>query len=99
VHHLVQESGLKQDCIYCGKNLDNHKWESVFHAHFHYKTTKCTCGKKVRVKVDFCGSGHDSWDGTHSWKKKIRSTDEKLESKIKVLERIKILERVDSYKK
>ena len=27
----------------------------------HYKTQQCLCGRKVTIKVDFIGSGHDSW--------------------------------------
>ncbi|MBI5881129.1 hypothetical protein HZB90_03295 [archaeon] len=27
----------------------------------HYKVLQCGCGRKITMKMDFIGSGHDSW--------------------------------------
>jgi hypothetical protein len=62
VHHIIRERDLQRACPYCGRKTDASKWESLFdHSNFHYKTQDCICGRKVTVKVDFIGSGHDSW--------------------------------------
>jgi len=99
IHHLVKESDIKENCIYCGKNLINKKWESKFEGDFHYKTIICECGREIITKVDFLGSGHDSWDGTYSWEFVVDSYDEKLEVKIKKLQRFQEIKRVDGFKK
>ena len=70
-HHLFREDNLKIQCYHCGKTLNSKTWNSEFHKEFHYKSTTCECGRQLSVKVDFIGSGHDSWDKTNSWKKTV----------------------------
>jgi len=44
------------------------------------------------VPVSFLGSGHDNWDGKHSWKTSSKIKIPKTKKKIKTLEsKIKIL--------
>jgi len=99
IHHWIGEAEIKENCIYCGNNLINKKWESCFEGDFHYKTIICECGKKNITKVNFLGSGHDSWDGTYSWDFVIKKTDKRLEVKIKEMEKFKELKRVDKFGK
>ena len=99
VHHWICESDIKENCIYCGNDLNDKKWESSFEGDSHYKTLTCECGKNNRVRVNFLGSGHDSWDGTCSWDFVIEKDDKKLEVKIKELERFKEIKRVDKFGK
>jgi hypothetical protein len=62
VHHIMRDADQQQVCPYCGRRTDGGKWESVFdNSNFHYKMHRCECGRKVTVKVDFMGSGHDCW--------------------------------------
>jgi len=70
--HILSEHSQKHSCVYCGESLQGKEWISEFHFSIHYKTIKCDCGKKVRITMDFPGSGHDSWDSTHAW---ITKTD------------------------
>ena len=58
--HLITEEHLKDKCVYCNSELAD--WCSEFHMNKHYKTARCRCGKKIRISVDFLGSGHDNWD-------------------------------------
>lgn len=62
MHHAAKENDQRFICIYCKKSLLKDKWESKFSGEIHYKTAKCECGKEARIKVDFHGSGHDSWE-------------------------------------
>jgi len=57
---LIDENDLKTHCCYCNSKLKD--WKSEFLTNTHYKTCVCSCGKKVSVKVDFMGSGHDEWE-------------------------------------
>lgn len=87
VHHLVREPDFVKQCPYCNreaKPTHMHKWRSEFHWGIHYKTLVCNCGKELRVKVGFHGSGHDSWN-----KKKKESLDDK----VKVIEKYKVVEK------
>ena len=61
VHHLMQEDEQKHICAYCGKRANPKKWKSRFDGDAHYKELKCTCGRKVTIRVPFMGSGDDSW--------------------------------------
>lgn len=61
--HLIRNIEHDGICIYCGEPLDSEKWSSVFAQVNHYKCVLCKCGKENCVKVDFIGSGHDSWSG------------------------------------
>lgn len=58
--HLIQEKDTENICPYCWRPLSEN-WESEFQFDKHYKTTVCECGKKVTVRVNFFGSGHDYW--------------------------------------
>ncbi len=76
-------------CPYCKNNLEEtFGWKSHFSGHQHYKGIKCNCGKEVWLKVNFAGSGDDTWDGKESWvsKEKQQETTQKQESKIKQIE-------------
>lgn len=58
---LICEEDQADSCPYCGARLSD--WKSEFLEKFHYKICLCGCGKKISIKVDFLGSGHDSWNG------------------------------------
>ena len=59
-HHLVGEDKLKEQCFYCGKDIELSDFQSE-HVHgIHYKALTCKCGKKLHFKVPWEGSGHDS---------------------------------------
>ncbi len=74
-HHLIKEITSKESCIYCGTMLRGRRWNSEFENFLHYKTTKCPeCSSDNRLKVDFQGSGHDTWDGL-TLKQKIELKD------------------------
>ena len=66
--HLMTETDLTERC-YCGKVFQGKSWtsENVSEGDVHYKKTICDCGCTIHVKVNFRGSGHDSWDGTNNW--------------------------------
>ncbi|MFH1638361.1 MAG: hypothetical protein ABIB71_08100 [Candidatus Woesearchaeota archaeon] len=88
--HLVTEITQRTQCIYCGNDMQNRKWESEFMRDLHYKSITCECGKRLRLKVHFHGSGHDSWDGTHHWKSEFKKQADdgslkNLESKIQTI--------------
>ena len=62
VHHIIKTETIKRQCPYCKLDLGNAtKWNSEFDFHLHYKKLTCQCGKKLWLKVDFIGSGHDDW--------------------------------------
>ncbi len=81
VLHAIKEEESRQVCPYCFTKQSNEGWRSSFSFEKHYKVKTCKCGNEVRVKVDFFGSGHDSWSPNDLKKKskRIRS----LEGKIK----------------
>ncbi|MBW2970540.1 hypothetical protein KY320_00095 [Candidatus Woesearchaeota archaeon] len=61
IDHLIKEV---TECIYCHCKTKDKKWSSEWNEEHHYKTFICDrCKRKNHVKVDFHGSGHDSWDG------------------------------------
>lgn len=98
--HIIEEIDTKQRCVYCNKLIEKNTWQSIFHGEIHYKTTKCECGKESRVKVDFAGSGHDSWDGTFNWLKELMKNQRTEKQSVKKLEPlIKELKRVDNFNK
>lgn len=89
--HLVSEIVQRKQCIYCGTDLADREWRSEFARDLHYKSIVCDCGKDVRIQVEFHGSGHDSWDGTNSWKQhfkkgKTQGKLKNIESKIQNIE-------------
>ena len=71
--HMVGHSSQQSQCVYCARDLSSKKWNSEFARDLHYKSVQCECGRKVWTRVEFHGSGHDSWDGTHSWKKRFKA--------------------------
>jgi len=81
--------------------MDDKPWISSFSGKIHYKEIKCSvCGKTNRVKVDFAGSGHDSWDKTNKWLDELNKNHKIEKQSVKQLEpRIKELERVDKFGK
>ncbi len=87
-HHLFNEDCLKAQCYHCGKVLKGKEWKSEFHKEFHYKSTVCDCGRELSVKVDFIGSGHDSWDQTYNWRKLAREEQSTKKAKVKVLKNL-----------
>lgn len=96
--HIIEEISTKQRCVYCNKALEKNTWHSAFQGELHYKTTRCECGKESRVRVNFAGSGHDSWDGTLSWMKELNQKNEKQSVK-KLEPLIKELKRIDKFSK
>ena len=80
---LVNEEDLKDICVYCSENLSDAEWQSEFLCNTHYKTTLCNCGKKISVKVDFLGSGHDQWgNGCDKVIAKDKSDGDTIDKKI-----------------
>ena len=97
-HHLVKEQENIWHCLYCNKELSANDWKSIWEGEFHYKETRCKCGKKHRVKVDFCGSGHDEWDKQVSFvfdkEGKIKIENKKKESvEQKILRELALMDR------
>jgi len=98
--HLIEEIDTKKRCVYCNGLLEKNPWNSEFEGELHYKTTNCKCGKENRIRVDFGGSGHDSWDGIFKWLKEANKNQKKEKQTIKKLEPlIKEIKRVDNFKK
>jgi len=98
--HIIEETDTKRKCVYCNNRLEKNIWASIFEKELHYKTTRCKCGKELRIRVNFCGSGHDSWDGNFEWIKKFNNNDKKEKQTVKKLEPlIKELKRVDKFQK
>jgi len=61
--HLIKEEHQKEFCPYCGRDLSKENWVSDFHLEHHYKVVVCSGrNKKISIKVDFHGSGHDEWN-------------------------------------
>lgn len=80
-HHLLNEEEMKNRCIYCGKELEKSKWESLNYTNRHYKLNECPhCHKTAKVQVGFEGSGHDSWG------KPFKSKRKKTKGSINVIE-------------
>jgi hypothetical protein len=77
VHHIMSEKDQKASCPYCGRCTQDHKWESQFHDNAHYKEQHCECGRKLSIKMDFMGTGHDSWN----LDRKIAEADSKSQKK------------------
>ncbi len=66
--HNINEYDQKEICPYCKSDISKKKdWKSHFCGDLHYKSTKCSCGKEINIKVHFQGSGHDTWSGAPSW--------------------------------
>jgi len=57
-----------------------------------------SCARLTLFPVNFLGSGHDSWDGRHSWVSDKNIAVHKSEHKIKGLEKkIEILSKATWY--
>ena len=52
---------IKNNKIHCDYCLKPIKLKSEHESELHYKSIKCQCGKKIVMKVDFHGSGHDEF--------------------------------------
>jgi hypothetical protein len=86
-NQLTREIDQREKCLYCSNSLKNNKWYSLFLINHHYKETNCDgCGRRVSIKINFIGTGHDFWDPNSEFYKKFKSdkqTTQKLEEKIK----------------
>lgn len=60
--HLIDSNFLKHSCIYCLKSSEGIDWKSNFENEIHYKSGKCDCGKELRLRMPFYGSGEDSFN-------------------------------------
>ena len=58
---MTKSEIMRNICPYCKSDLSKENWDSEFAVHLHYKKLTCKCGKKVWIRVNFNGSGHDSW--------------------------------------
>ena len=85
--------GFKMDevvrCHHCGTEISksnwNSEWDSSHPGDHHYKSAVCECGKKVWVRVNFHGSGHDEVfkenpDPIESVIRKVREGDNSFKS-------------------
>ncbi|MBI2129144.1 hypothetical protein HYU07_02800 [Candidatus Woesearchaeota archaeon] len=61
-HHIARSEAQQDTCLYCGSSLKDKIWDSEFKGHLHYKTLICSCGRKAHIRMNFKGSGHDSWN-------------------------------------
>ena len=61
--HLIDSNFFNIACSYCLKNNEDVEWKSEFELEIHYKSCKCDCGKELKVRVPFYGSGEDSFNG------------------------------------
>jgi hypothetical protein len=80
IHHLVTE-GDREWCFICGRKLEP-PWESAFDGDKHYKVKECDCGYLHSIRIDFFGSGHDTWDGTPAMASKVRKLERQHSRKI-----------------
>ncbi|MFT4303425.1 MAG: hypothetical protein ACMXYG_02595 [Candidatus Woesearchaeota archaeon] len=94
LHHSFAEKNFKSQCIYCGTDFSDLSWNTLHEGLKVYKELCCcpTCNRQITIALDFHTSGHDGWDGKHSWLSntnvKISTIGHKvtnLESKIKIL--------------
>jgi NAD-dependent SIR2 family protein deacetylase len=73
-HHLLDDSFTLVACSYCLGTSENKEWRSEFEGEIHYKTALCDCGKELKFKVHFNGSGHDSFNESE----KKKSIEDKI---------------------
>lgn len=93
-HHLLNERELKTFCIYCKSEVPVISWKSEWHFEAHYKTVLCKCGKSLHMKVNFEGSGHDSWNGKKFTPKILgKNSGKSIEDKIRIIEQPEIAAR------
>jgi DNA-directed RNA polymerase subunit RPC12/RpoP len=93
LHHCFTIQNQKTQCLRCSTPLNNSKWDNVHEGIQLYKSTLCPCcDYKIIIPVNFLGSGHDNWDGEHSWMSESNIVIPKNKQKIKTLEsQVKIL--------
>ena len=72
--HLIDNDFFKIACPYCLKSNEDMEWKSEFEMEMHYKSSKCDCGKELKFRVNFNGSGHDSFNGSE----KKKSIEDKI---------------------
>ena len=72
--HLIDNNFFNIACFYCLKNSSELDWKSEFEMEIHYKSCKCDCGKELRIRMPFYGSGHDSINVS----KKKKSIEDKI---------------------
>ncbi|PIN73449.1 hypothetical protein COV20_04460 [Candidatus Woesearchaeota archaeon CG10_big_fil_rev_8_21_14_0_10_45_16] len=63
------------ECFYCDNKLEDDRWESVWVGQKHYKVNKCKCGKRVWIKVEFSGSGHDDFKHENELESMVRKVE------------------------
>ena len=68
--HLIDNDFFKIACSYCLKSTKEIEWKSEFEIEIHYKSGKCDCGKELKIRMPFYGSGHDTLN-EHKKKKSI----------------------------
>ena len=66
--HLIDNDFFKISCSYCLKSTKEIEWKSEFESEMHYKSGKCDCGKELRIRVPFYGSGDDGFNGSEKKK-------------------------------
>jgi hypothetical protein len=86
IHHVFTINDQKHQCPYCAREHKDSTWDSFFESVRMYKTINCDCGKFLTIPIKWNGSGHDSWDGKHSWKNEPQIKLEKTTHKMKTLE-------------
>lgn len=74
IHHLITEKHQRHICIYCRNPATN--WQSEFYNAHHYKTSICSCGRKLSIRMDFMGSGHDEWNIEHKVNQELKKIRE-----------------------
>jgi len=57
--HLIDSTFFNIACSYCLKSSSEMDWHSEFEKEIHYKSSKCDCGKELKIRMHFYGSGHD----------------------------------------
>lgn len=87
VSHIITEEDLKHVCLYCKNELPiETNWNSSFSGSIHYKSTTCSCGHDIDIKVTFQGSGHDSWANINSLESKKKKNKEENKGLDKVVQ-------------
>jgi hypothetical protein len=62
VHHLMGDLEVVRTCPNCKRQIPA-RWCSKFDvSNAHYKDFDCECGYTVSIRVDFSGTGDDSWN-------------------------------------
>tara|TARA_Y100000310_G_C20700057_1_gene828919 strand:- start:451 stop:738 length:288 start_codon:yes stop_codon:yes gene_type:complete len=82
--HLVNERDQILNCIYCNNERHITKWEKEFDGDMNYKTFKCECGARTRIRMKFMGDGNDNWDKNNP----VELEERKASGKINELENL-----------